>query len=428
LQEVVVSPKVDVYCGGSKISIKTLHAALLYIVYMQVYITKELFDRLNAALDADMETRGAEPSYDPELLRQFERMRSVSIPESAHLVFGMRQGYQSSAKIRLDLIQLLAKVRVGRKATDLRDKIFGLLGMARDALGISPNCDEKNSCIRVYCETARAIIASGAVDFLSFSQPIKCEDERPSWVPDWRQEVIEPCGLLPWDTPYIALGNKDTGKFEKHPDFDSAPLEHLLLSGYRIDSIESLKDRCNEGKYLKMVDREAAAKYINDIWMLCNASNEKLNQAGKEIYSSAFARILAPTIIPVAGMFLKGFVRTATIEECKLGWEEVNKDYVAWKNGSPLPEKPITMISYYNMMARQVSRQPFITKNGFVGLAPGHAQTGDVVVILRGGKFPYTLRKNDDETYKLIGETYLHGVMYGEFVKADMKAEEFRLG
>jgi hypothetical protein len=432
LQEIAVSREVEVHCGKSKIDFALLHAALLYIIYMQVYVRKDLFDKLNVALDAAANAGEFDPHYDPELLRQFQEMGSIDIPESAKLVFGMRQGYQKPTKkddeIGLDLIRLLAKIRIGRAATDPRDRIYALLGMAADAkrLDIVPDYDEKNSCIGLYRKTARAIIASGQVDLLSFSQTNKVKDGVPSWVLDWREEVMEPCGLLPWDTPYYASGKMVVGTFKKHPDFDSAPLEHLVLNGYRIDSVDLMKDQCNGGKYLEMVNRSAAAEYIKDIHTLCNISNEKLNQTG-EIYSNPSARILAPVFVPVADMFVKGFFRIATIEECKLGWEEVIKDYIGWKNGRPLPEKTITMQSYYNMMARQVSRRPFVTTKGYVGLAPNHVQEKDVVVIFQGGKFPYTLRKNDNGRYELIGETYLHGVMYGEFINSDMKVEKFCL-
>jgi len=437
LQEIVISPKVEVYCGRSKIDLVLLHAALLYIIYMQIYISEDLFGKLNTALDDASKAGVVDPDYDPELLRQFEEIGSVSIPESAKLVFGMCSGYQSPLKetdnisdsITLDLIQLLMKIRVGRKATDARDRIFALLGMARDKenLGIMTSYAETNTCVRLYCETARAIIASPQVDLLSFSQPGNGEGEFPSWVPNWQKDIMEPFGLLPWHTPYISCGEKDLGKFRKHPKFDNAPINHLMLYGYRIDTVDSLKDQCNKGEYLEMKDRQAAWNYIKDIKTLCDQSNEKLKQTGEEIYSDVLARTLAPQIIPIAGMFVKGFFRGATIGECKTGWEEVINDCIGWSNGNPLPEKTTTMISYYNMMAHQVSRRPFATQKGFVGLAPSHVQKGDVVVIFQGAKFPYTLRRNSNGTYRLVGETYLHGVMYGEFLKPGMITEEFCL-
>jgi Heterokaryon incompatibility protein (HET) len=431
LQEIVVSREIDVFCGKSKIDFTLLHAAVLYMIYMQVYVCKDLFEKFNAALDVAASKSGVDNlDNDSDLFSKFNQIKGVVIPTSAQLVFGMRQGHrshgeQSGQTSVLDLKRLLAQIRVGREVTDAKDRVYALLGMLGDTakLGIIPNYDESYLCSRLYCETAAAIIVSGDVDLLSFAQPNTKQDGVPSWVPDWRNEVMEPCGLLPWLTSYYAAGDTDQGKFEKHLKFDSVTYEHLTLGGYTVDYIESLKDQCNKGEYLGLTNREAAWKYLRDIQLLCEESNKKLSQ----IYSNASLRTFAPAIVPIAGMVAGGFFRMVSIAECVHGWQQVIKDYQGWAEGTPPPEKPIEMQNYYNGMARQVSRRPFITTQGFVGLAPFHAQQGDIVVIFQGAKFPYTLRKCGSGKYKLIGDTYLHGVMYGEFIKSDMDLEEFCL-
>lgn len=54
------------------------------------------------------------------------------------------------------------------------------------------------------------------------------------------------------------------------------------------------------------------------------------------------------------------------------------------------------------------------TKNGRIGLAPKHTQRGDMVVILWNAGSPYVLRPLGNEHFKLVGEAYIHGLMYGE--------------
>ncbi|KAH7343102.1 hypothetical protein BKA66DRAFT_434539 [Pyrenochaeta sp. MPI-SDFR-AT-0127] len=78
-------------------------------------------------------------------------------------------------------------------------------------------------------------------------------------------------------------------------------------------------------------------------------------------------------------------------------------------------------------MGQQVERKPFVTMKGFVGLAPRHAEEGDIVIIFPGAKFPYVLRRCDDEMYILVGETFIHGIMYGEFITKDCKLDRFIL-
>ncbi|KAF4334235.1 hypothetical protein FBEOM_11931 [Fusarium beomiforme] len=58
-------------------------------------------------------------------------------------------------------------------------------------------------------------------------------------------------------------------------------------------------------------------------------------------------------------------------------------------------------------------RRLFGTKNGRMGLGTCAAEVNDRIVLLRGCNTPLILRKFNDG-WKLVGECYLHGVMYGE--------------
>lgn len=56
----------------------------------------------------------------------------------------------------------------------------------------------------------------------------------------------------------------------------------------------------------------------------------------------------------------------------------------------------------------------FVTKKGYLGLAPWNAREGDVVAILLGGCTPFLLRRIRGSRYSLVGEAYVHGIMAGE--------------
>ena len=45
-----------------------------------------------------------------------------------------------------------------------------------------------------------------------------------------------------------------------------------------------------------------------------------------------------------------------------------------------------------------------------------HFREGDIVVIIYGAKLPITLREDEQVPgqYKVMGEAYVHGYMYGE--------------
>lgn len=51
-------------------------------------------------------------------------------------------------------------------------------------------------------------------------------------------------------------------------------------------------------------------------------------------------------------------------------------------------------------------------------LAPLDTRVGDTISVFYGSLIPLVLRRNGDgEMHSLAGETYVHGIMYGEAVE-----------
>ena len=82
------------------------------------------------------------------------------------------------------LIHLLRSFR-HFQATDPKDKVLALLGIARDveALGLHP--DYRKSCKEIYTDLARTLIQNGYIEVLSLCKFPKQIAGLPSWVHDW---------------------------------------------------------------------------------------------------------------------------------------------------------------------------------------------------------------------------------------------------
>lgn len=66
------------------------------------------------------------------------------------------------------------------------------------------------------------------------------------------------------------------------------------------------------------------------------------------------------------------------------------------------------------------NRALFITKRGYIGLGPWNTEIGDSVCVLYGGATPFLLRKAVDlDTFTLVGECYVYGIMNGEALQTD---------
>jgi hypothetical protein len=63
-------------------------------------------------------------------------------------------------------------------------------------------------------------------------------------------------------------------------------------------------------------------------------------------------------------------------------------------------------------------RNFFLSERGFVGWVPISAQVGDQICIFRGCNIPFVIRPCDGG-YTLLGDCYMHGLMYGEAIKMD---------
>lgn len=98
------------------------------------------------------------------------------------------------------------------------------------------------------------------------------------------------------------------------------------------------------------------------------------------------------------------------------GW----RDYLANVVASGQVSEPNTMDlrAYYiaYMMIRCTKKRCFFaTRNGHIGLGPSDTKVGDELCVLRYCPTPYLLRPDQSSSDKvLIGESYVHGLMYGE--------------
>jgi len=74
------------------------------------------------------------------------------------------------------------------------------------------------------------------------------------------------------------------------------------------------------------------------------------------------------------------------------------------------------------LMMTMKDRRVYRTSRGFLGVGPISTQEGDQVWLVRSAHVPFILRQTaNDDTFSLIGETYLHGFMHGEMLTNDLK-------
>ncbi|KAI3326825.1 heterokaryon incompatibility protein-domain-containing protein [Xylariaceae sp. AK1471] len=65
----------------------------------------------------------------------------------------------------------------------------------------------------------------------------------------------------------------------------------------------------------------------------------------------------------------------------------------------------------------QASLALFRTRRGYIGLCPHSTREGDEVWLLKGAKVSFIFRKVGPKLHEMMGESYVHGLMQGQFLE-----------
>jgi hypothetical protein len=90
---------------------------------------------------------------------------------------------------------------------------------------------------------------------------------------------------------------------------------------------------------------------------------------------------------------------------------------------------PLVNTSDTFLLRAQISgggRRLFVTPEKWLGSGPELLESGDEVWLLKNAAVPFILRPTGDSQYQLVGEAYVHGIMYGELVDAPGGRDGFR--
>ena len=319
-------------------------------------------------------------------------------------------------------------------ATDPRDRIFSILSLANDADEFVNFPDYSWTCDDVFLETALVILKQGYIDLLSYCQFPKHTLDIPSWVPDWRTQVHTPCTGAPWSNNFNASADMSSQE-----GLSSPTPKTIALRGVLVDSIEECGSIWNPN-WLHPLDPAATLAYLEDIEAFCTKSPLFLTSTEEEI---ATARIAIADCNGIGDEVWPEYCA----ETCRQTVERMKSHTSSSEASSTLPrygrnpkdvesdeidrgmDRELSTHSYTTRLRLLHSRLPLISKFGFVGLAPWHVKPGDLICIFLGGKVPYVIWQLHDRSnaYTLIGEAYIHGIMFGEFMIGEPEVRTFVL-
>lgn len=328
-----------------------------------------------------------------------------------------------SASKYLSLLNLLEVSGMrGLKATNPRDHIYGLLGVANDAIAKRVKIDYQKNPVVLYTEIAEALITTYGLDILSYCQANisqenslqinSSSDVWPSWVPLWHMGAS------------MAF-HKSTSLSPQRPSFNASRNVHitsqprvvkkssLMCTGILLDEIKTIQNQP-----LKI---DAPRQWIDKLSELASKS---------DVYASPEEKAQAVWRTPCADQIVDQstkLLRRAKDKD-REGFEKLFERNSFWlvESGTITKAEESYHDAWISVNQRTL-RSVFLTKKGYLGFGYVGIKSGDVVCILATASVPHLLRRTGDGVYSFIGEAYVHGVMDGEVEVASSQLLDFTI-
>ncbi|KAI0103385.1 HET domain-containing protein [Nemania sp. FL0031] len=377
-------------------------------------------------------------------LRRNGYLRLAQIPNRLQNVDTISNIRRSRAPWRLDALLVTTSIKF--HATDQRDKLYGLLGLAAESqnstrMPLLPNYEL--GVTEIYTKLAHFFIqeykslsvltrANGVSNDTSWNQRKHRFDLLPSWVPNWCDYSVlerEVARFLSWLSHPNTTGAVTLGFPEHYNASCRLPVRLIVCPNPSILKLSGLR-----------VDRIVGTTQFE-------GGTEYLKECGRGFACLQLWKVAVPFLLegkPIAD-WVGPWIKTTTAEQhllCGRTAEQMFKDGVAYlynvlSSGAChhlINSRETTELLHelsmggdaeaYAALASNfcLGRKFIITLEGRLGIGPTGAQPGDLIFVLFGGGVPYILRKQGTG-FLFVGESYIHGLMGGEAVQSWHRGE-----
>jgi hypothetical protein len=311
-------------------------------------------------------------------------------------------------EILLGFIELLAKCRKNY-ATDARDKIYGLLGLAPAAVTEEIEPTYEISAEILFIQTAFRLIQSSK-SLLLFSQisPHKSRSRKnalPTWVPDW-------------DAPGEHCLDVEL-RIKQEKIFNACKAEELIVTRIHDFGVAVQAICVGEVLFLAKVMplhceyKDAPACFKSWEKFSLEESTPPTHKGDDDLtFSDAYWKTILNGAVPDDGGFNLRRLEKADLSKF-LQWRRENKWVAGTEHDFALLHGRHTWNDYISSTTR--ARRLFRCAEGKLGLGPAEMRPGDLIFVLAGGTHPCILRpsKIHDRLFTLIGECYVDHFMDG---------------
>ncbi|KAK6215600.1 heterokaryon incompatibility protein [Colletotrichum tabaci] len=315
------------------------------------------------------------------------------------------------------------------QATDPRDRVFAVMHFADDVDEFEGLPDYSLGCEEVYRAVARRILMQGNIDLLSYCQFPREAPSLATWAPDWQTGIKRPNVGNPWLSKFDASASVSASPLPRQELVVAPDAETVQLRGVLVDTVAETGADAWDPNWVEELDCGAALAFVDEVGRLCEKSplfgDRVRARDRKDVMRICIADRYHYQEPERQAELLEGFAQAELWMKRDVGKISSGAEMGLQMSDSLGWQQPW----YVTAMKNLHGRRPFLSGSGYVGLAPRHVQPGDKVVIFLGGKTPYTVRDSTGTAgyCELVGEAYVHGIMFGEAMTDDCEVKEFLL-
>lgn len=384
------------------------------------------------------------------ILSMCYRLTPLSLDETTLPALRSLKLFNELANVGLpwDLTTLLNK-SIRFKASNPRDRIYSLIGLAADTGGLhgvplKVHADYQNSVRAVFRNVTRHIITStGRLSILTLIRYPPNWEEYPSWVVDFTRNVLwERLSYFAWE-PDSDSGHKVVEIKNKAAAGLSAAVEaptsedSLALKGLRIDTINGFSDVMSSQSI-----KEYGSQPLTAWGVACHRLRARYPQL--DTLARAFMLTLSAnwhfdnseTMADHPMDHFWAYMTRLYEVSLKESTSDEARSHIEEHFATILPQSSAVAITadsnlYGLHLDAAYQRRIFFTESSsYLGLGPAILRDGDILCILFGAATPVLLRPAGP-AFRFLGECYVHGLMEGEAVeewrRGNLNLETFQL-
>jgi hypothetical protein len=333
------------------------------------------------------------------------------------------------------------------QATDPKDLVFALLGMARDADELGVKIDYDSSCEEIYTAVAMAYIERGHLQTFGQCTSSGRLQGLPSWTPDFASLTKPPNRWTAHGITSRVLGQIYRTTCHSSVSLSFYTLAHqrvLQIDGLLFDTISSVGSVNTSMVHLERSDEYAIEFVVTTILTTVQEISAFAAQAVK-VYGESIFGALWSTLFTDQDVQPRSSSSNPwpSISERQLNagrtqhFTDTTREYNQFRlSFHEVIEEPDNLLeSRFDHLRLQLSamagilagRRAYITSKGYLGLGPGDLQPGDIIVAFLGAEVPTSIRPRDSGMHQMVGETYVHGLMDGEVMDMGLPTSAFHV-